>query len=126
MENDVLELIEMLYTMVTEAWGVPLGNEKCIVERDKVLNLLDEIKARLPAEISEARRLVGARDEYLSNAKREADSVRRAAQERSKELVEEQEIVRAAKARSNEVLTAAGARPAQSKPAAFDHLSEDE
>lgn len=169
MENDVLELIEMLYTMVTEAWGVPLGNEKCIVERDKVLNLLDEIKARLPAEISEARRLVGARDEYLSNAKREADSVRRAAQERSKELVEEQEIVRAAKARSNEVLTAAeartrelyrvandyvddalrrteeaitsaltevrqsrssfrsaaGAKPAQTKPAAFDHMSED-
>ena len=105
MENDVLELIEMLYTMVTEAWGVPLGNEKCIVERDKVLNLLDEIKARLPMEISEARRLVSARDEYIGNAKREADSIRRAAEERSRELVEEQEIVRAAKTRSNEVLT---------------------
>jgi hypothetical protein len=63
MENEVLERLEMLYTMVTEAWGVPLGNEKCIVERDKVLNLLDEIKAQLPSELSEARRLVNARDE---------------------------------------------------------------
>ena len=107
MENEVLELIEMLYTMVTEAWGVPLGNEKCIVERDKVLNLLDEIKARLPVEMAEAKRLVASRDEFISNAKREAESIRRSADERAKELLEEQEIVRAAKTRSNEVLTAA-------------------
>ena len=110
MENEVLELIEMLYTMVTEAWGVPLGNEKCIVERDKVLNLLDEIKAQLPAEVAEARRLVNARDEFIGSAKREADAIRRAAEERAREMVEEQEIVMAAKTRSNEVLSQAESR----------------
>ena len=104
MENEVLELIEMLYTMVTEAWGVPLGNEKCIVERDKVLGLLDEIKAQLPGEVAEAKRLVSARDEFIGNAKREAESIRKAAEERAREMVEEQEIVRTAKMRSNEVL----------------------
>ncbi len=25
---EVMELIETLYSMVTEAWGVPLGNDK--------------------------------------------------------------------------------------------------
>ena len=104
MENEVLELLEMLYTMVTEAWGVPLGNEKCIVERDKVLNLLDEIKAQLPSELAEAKRLVTARDEFIGNAKREAESIRKAAEERANEMVEEQEIVMAAKTRSNELL----------------------
>ena len=110
MENEVLELIEMLYTMVTEAWGVPLGNEKCIVERDKVLNLLDEIKAQLPAEVAEARRLVNARDEFIGSAKREADAIRKAAEDRAREMVEEQEIVMAAKTRSNEVLSQAESR----------------
>lgn len=110
MENEVFDLIAMLYTMVTEAWGVPLGNEKCIVERDKVLNLLDEIKARLPSEMAEAKRLVAARDEFISNAKREADAIRRNADEHARELLEEQEIVKAAKLRSNEVLTAAEGR----------------
>ena len=109
-ENDVLELIEMLYTMVTEAWGVPLGNEKCIVERDKVLNLLDEIKAQLPTELAEAKRMVANRDEYVGNAKREAESIRRAADERARAIVEEQEIVRAAKKRSSELLTSAESR----------------
>jgi len=107
MENEVLELIEMLYTMVTEAWGVPLGNEKCIVERDKVLNLLDEIKAQLPNEVAEARRLVNARNEFIGGAKREAEAIRKAAEDRAREMVEEQEIVIAAKTRSNEVLTQA-------------------
>ena len=110
MENDVLELVEMLYTMVTEAWGVPLGNEKCIVERDKVLNLLDEIKAQLPAEVAEARRLVNARNEFIGNAKREAEAIRKAAEDRARELVEEQEIVVTAKTRSNEVLAQAESR----------------
>lgn len=107
MENEVLELVEMLYTMVTEAWGVPLGNEKCIVERDKVLNLLDEIKAQLPSEVAEARRLVNARDEFINNAKREAETIRKAAEDRAREMVEEQEIVRAARTRSNELLSQA-------------------
>jgi len=110
MENNVLELVEMLYTMVAEAWGVPLGNEKCIVERDKVLNLLDEIKAQLPSEVAEARRLVNARDEFITNAKREADSIRKSAEDHAREILEEQEIVRAAKTRSNEVLAQAESR----------------
>lgn len=110
MENEVLELIEMLYTMVSEAWGVPLGNEKCIVERDKVLNILDEIKAQLPVEVAEAKRLVTARDEFISSAKREAESIRKAAEERAKEMVDEQEIVRTAKTRSGEILNSAESR----------------
>ena len=108
--NEVLELIDMLYTMVSEAWGVPLGNEKCIVERDKVLNYLDEIKAQLPNEIAEAKRLVASRDDFLNNAKREAESIRRSATEHARSIVEEQEIVRAAKQRANEILANAESR----------------
>ena len=79
MENHALDIIDMLYNMIAEAWGVPLGNDKCIVERDKALNLLDDLKATLPMELSEARRLVNARDEFVANAKQEADNIRRGA-----------------------------------------------
>ena len=56
MENHALDIIDMLYNMIAEAWGVPLGNHKCTVERDKALNLLDDLKATLPMELSAARR----------------------------------------------------------------------
>lgn len=110
MEHEVLQLLEMLYTMISEAWGVPLGNDKCIIERDKVLNILDEVKAQLPAELAEAKRLVNARDEFIGSAKREAASIRKAAEDRARELVNEQEIVRTARLRSNELVSTAEAQ----------------
>ena len=105
-----MELIDQLYTMVSEAWGVPLGNEKCIVERDQVLEILDEIKTAMPVELSEAKRLVSARDEFINNAKREAEGIRNQAEERARALVNDQEIVRIAKARSNEMLASTQAK----------------
>ena len=110
MDNEVMELIDQLYTMVSEAWGVPLGNEKCIVERDQVLEILDEIKTAMPVELSEAKRLVSARDEFINNAKREAEGIRNQAEERARALVNDQEIVRIAKARSNEMLASTQAK----------------
>ena len=85
---EVMELIENLYTMVSEAWGVPLGNDKCIVEREAVLEILNEIKTRLPVELSEAKRVVTAKDEFIGNAKREAESVRKNAEDKARELLE--------------------------------------
>jgi len=104
MENDVLEMLEMLYAMVSEAWGVPLGNDKCIIEREKALNILDEIKNRLPVEVAEAKRLVSAKEEFIGNAKREAESIRKLAEERSRHMVEEQEIMRLARAQSAQIM----------------------
>lgn len=110
MEHEVLQLLEMLYTMISEAWGVPLGNDKCIIERDKVLNILDEVKAQLPKELAEAKRLVNARDEFIGSAKREAASIRKAAEDRARELINEQEIMRTARQRSSELVTTAEAQ----------------
>lgn len=123
-DNEVMELIEMLYTMVSEAWGVPLGNDKCIVEREKVLSLLEEIKARLPVELSEAKRLVSARDEFIGNAKREAESIRRLAEEKARSMVEEQEIVRVSRARANELVTTADNKSRELRRVANEYVDD--
>ena len=43
MATGVEELLDMLYELIDEAKGVPLSSEKCIIERDKALDLLDDI-----------------------------------------------------------------------------------
>ena len=68
--NDIIELLDILYGMVTDAWGVPLGSDKCVIEREKAIEIINDIKASLPASIAEAKRLVAARDEFIGNAKR--------------------------------------------------------
>ncbi len=120
----VLELVEMLYTMISEAWGVPLGNEKCLLDRDKALDLIEEIKNRLPAEIAEARRLVSRRDEFIGNAKREGENIRRAAEEHARKLVDEQEITRAARAQAAETIANAENRAREVRRAMNAYVDE--
>lgn len=105
--NDIIELLDILYGMVNEAWGVPLGNDKCIIEREKAIDIINDIKAALPTSIAESKRLVAARDEFIGNAKREAESLRKSAEEQAAQLVDEQEIMRIAKENSSAMLSEA-------------------
>ncbi len=124
-ENEgILELIELLYSMIADAWGVPVGNGKCLVDRDKALDLLEEIKAQLPAEMAEAKRLISARDDFIRSARKEAESVRKTAEERARKLVDEQEIVRAAKAKSEEIIATAETKSREIRRTANEYLDE--
>ena len=124
MSSRIPELLEMLHTMITEAWGLPLGAEKCVIERDKALDLLDEIRAQLPTEIAEAKRLIDARSDFINNAKREAEAIRRTAEEKAKQLVDEQEIIRIARARSNEMLSMAEASTTELRRVANEYVDD--
>ncbi len=44
------ELINRMYDMVQDAKGIP-GREKCILERDQMLDLLDELRSTLPNDL---------------------------------------------------------------------------
>jgi cell division septum initiation protein DivIVA len=124
MGNDVQELIDMLYAMITDAWGLPLGAEKCVIERDKVLDLIDEIKAQLPTEIAEAKRLVAARNEYVNNAKREAESIRKVAEDKARQLIDQEEIVRNAKAKANTIISQAETKSNELRRVANDYADD--
>lgn len=124
MSSGVYELIDILYNMVADAWGVPLGAEKCVIERDKVLDLLDEIKSELPNELSEAKRLVNARTEFINNAKKEADTIKKAAEESARRLVNEQVILKSAKAKANEMMAAAEARSNELRKAVSEYADD--
>ena len=122
--NDVIELLDILYGMVTEAWGVPLGNDKCIIEREKAIEIINEIKSSLPTSIAESKRLVAARDEFIGSAKREAEALRKNAEEQAKAMVEEQEIVRVARARSAELIASAESKSRELRKLASDYVEE--
>ena len=124
MSSRIPELLEMLYSMITEAWGLPLGNEKCVIERDKALDLLDEIKAQFPTEIAEANRLLDARADFISNAKREAENIRHVAEERARQLIDEQEIIRISRAKSSEMLTSAESNSSELRRVANEYVDD--
>lgn len=123
-KKDIIELLDVLYGMVTEAWSVPLGNDKCIIERDKAVEIINDIKASLPTSLAEAQRLVAARDEFVGNAKREAEALRKSAEEKARVMIEEQEIVRVARAKSAEMIEAAEAKSKELRQMASQYVEE--
>ena len=122
--TDIIELLDVLYGMVTEAWSVPLGNDKCIIEREKAIEIISEIKANLPTAIAEAQRLVAARDEFIGNAKREAEALRKNAEEQAHLMIEEQEVVRVARARSSEMIASAENKSKELRRVATEYVDD--
>ena len=87
-EQNIEDIISALYDMIQDARSVPLAADKCIVERDKVLDMLDEIIAQMPVELKQARTIVESRNELVSQARREAETLVRQAQEQSQKITE--------------------------------------
>jgi cell division septum initiation protein DivIVA len=96
-DRNIEDIIGALYDMVQDARSMPLSADKCILERDKVLDILDEIIAQLPGELKQARTIVESRNELVSQARREADGVIREAQEKAAQLVTKEAIYEEAK-----------------------------
>ena len=124
MENHALDIIDMLYTMIAEAWGVPLSNDKCMVERDKALNLLDDLKAILPSDLGEARRLLIAREDFISGARREAAEIKAAAEEEARQLVDRQNVYQAACQKAEDTLRDSEQKSAEVRRAAGEYLDD--
>ena len=89
---------------------MPLAADKCILERDRVLDMLDEIIAQLPHELKQSRTIVESRNELISQARREAEGIIRQAQEEAKELVNREAIYVEARRRSEELVKQAHAK----------------
>ncbi len=115
MANGIEEVISKLYDMIQDAWSLPLGTEKCVVERDKVLDLLDEISNQLPAELKQAKTIVESRNEVITNAKREAENITKQAEQRAAQLTSKENVYQEAQKQAAEVMKQAQAKVAELK-----------
>lgn len=123
-DRNIEDIIGALYDMVQDARSMPLSADKCILERDKVLDILDEIIAQLPGELKQARTIVESRNELVSQARREADGVIREAQEKASQMVMKEAIYAEAKKRSEELVSQTQNRINQLRKAANEYMDE--
>ncbi len=103
-EKHIEDLITSLYDMIQDARALPLAADKCILERDKTLDLLDEIIAQLPAELKQSRTIVESRNELIGQARREAENIIYRAREEAEMLVSQQAIYQEAKRQCTELV----------------------
>lgn len=123
-DRNIEDVIGTLYDMVQDARSVPLAAEKCILERDKVLDILDEIIAQLPSELKQSRTIVESRNELIGQARREAEMIIRKAQDQAKQLVSKEAICIEAKHRSDEMIAQTEQRIKELKKVSNDYMDD--
>ena len=123
-DRNTEDIIGALYDLVQDARSMPLAADKCILERDKVLDMLDEIIAQLPHELKQSRTIVESRNELITQANREAQKIIMQAQEQAKEMVTQESIYIEAKRRSEELVGQTQARIDALKKASNEYMDE--
>ena len=115
-DKNVQKLLDMLYGMIDEAKGATFSSEKCVINRDEALDLLDEIRNKLPGELSKAQELMKSREQYVDQANREVKRMVEQAKEdagRILDRVSESETIQRAQRRSSEIIRQAEDRSRQ-------------
>ena len=106
---DSLHLIDRLEEMVAEGRRMPIG-AGVVVDRRRLLDMVDQMRAALPNEIKEAEDILRRRDEILQRADEEARIKLRRAQEQVDDILGNESIVKAAQARAEMLVREAEAR----------------
>ena len=123
-EKHIEEMINTLYDYIQDAKALPLGADRCILEREKALDMLDEIIASMPADLKQARTIVESRNELISQARREAEGIIRQAKEDAKQLVSKEAIYQEAKRQCQEMVVQTQVRMAELRKVSNEYMDD--
>jgi F0F1-type ATP synthase membrane subunit b/b' len=104
-----IEKLQSAITMVNEARAVPLS-ASCVVHRGELLGILEEINQALPADLSNAQKLLANREGIIEEGRQNAEQLIAHAREEVARMVEQTAIVAAAREESARLIDEAHAK----------------
>ena len=106
--NDSEQLVRRVIDIIATARTIPLSSSP-MINRDEVIELLEEALARLPEELRQARWMLKEREEFIAKTRREADDILDAGRAQAERMVQRTEVVKAAEMRARQIVDAAEA-----------------
>ncbi len=94
-DGNIIGLIDELEELLETAVKVPMTG-KGLVDCNYALDIVDQLRAKLPEEIRQAQRLVAQKEEFLASARKEAEAILKASKENAAKMLSESEIMKAA------------------------------
>lgn len=105
-QADAQELLARVATLIGNARPVPLS-ASAMINKEEILELLDEALERLPDELREARWLRKEREEYLAKMRSDGDEILDAARAHAERMVQRTEVVKASEHRARRIIEGA-------------------
>ena len=100
---DSIEKLNTAITMMTEAKGVPLS-ASCVVHRGQMLEILEDARKVLPADLFEAEKIIADRERIVEEGRVSAETMIATAREDVARMVEQTAIVQSARDEAQRIL----------------------
>lgn len=121
--GDTEILLRRAIDLIATAPNMPLSSTPRI-DRDELIEILEDSLARIPDEIRQARWMLKERQEFLQKTQREADEILVAARQQAERMVQRTEVVKAAETRARQVIDAADAETRRLRNETEDFLDQ--
>ncbi len=118
---DILHLVDRLEELFNESKQVWFTHN-VIVDEDRMLDLIDQMRITIPEEIKKSQQLLAQRDRILAQAQEEANRTIALAREKSDKLVENEPITQSAKSRGDQIIAQARLESQQTKKDADEYV----
>ncbi|MFA5585899.1 MAG: hypothetical protein WDA02_05070 [Saccharofermentanales bacterium] len=122
-DRSVATLLERMETDLMEAKNVPFS-DKCMVEREEMLFMVQMIREGLPEELERAKWVLQQNRQLISQARREADTIMRDAEAQMARMIDEHEITQQAMNKASVILDDATRRGAEIRTAAIQYARD--
>ena len=100
---DILHLVDRLEELFNESRPIWLTHS-VIVDEDRMLDLIDQMRVAIPEEIKKAQQIITQRDRILAQAKEEANRTIALAREKAEKQLEDDELIQSAKVRADQIV----------------------
>ena len=120
---DILHLVDRLEELLNQSRPLPFTHN-VIVDEDRMLDLIDQMRVAIPDEIKKAQQMLAQRDRLLAQAQEEANRTLAIAREKSEQLIERDAIVQAAQGRADQIVAQAKAGVENTRHEADDYVIE--
>ena len=100
---EIFTLLETLEDILERSKNLPFS-DKVVVDRNEILDLIREIKIKLPDELKQAEWIKRERERIISEARKDADDILKEAEKRIISMIDEHEITKKAYEKRDEIV----------------------
>ena len=103
---EIFTLLETLEDILEKSKTVPF-TDKSIVSKNEILDIIKEIRLKLPDELKQAKWIKEERERIISEAQKDAEDIVKEAENRIISMIDEHEITKQANEKKKEIIATA-------------------
>ena len=115
------DLLDDLTDLLEDSKELPVVN-KIMVDKSQIADIIDEIKANLPAETRQAKAIVADRAQILSDAKKEAEAIISVAEKKRADMLDNNGLIIQARQEAERLIAEAETTAKKVKNAASNYV----